>query len=215
MIKKYHFIYKTTNTLSGKYYFGMHSTNDLNDGYYGSGKRLRYSLNKYGKENHQVEILEFYETREDLKKREKEIVSLKEISKKDCMNLIVGGEGGTYTEEHLKLISELGNKAFVEKMEDPEYRENHSKKMSEARKKDYENGKRERTYFYDWSGENHSEETKKLLSKQRKGVYGLGENNSVYGRKWMNKDGVKKMVKKEEIEEHTNVGWVFGKMKRC
>tara|TARA_R110002153_G_scaffold273916_1_gene446090 strand:+ start:90 stop:734 length:645 start_codon:yes stop_codon:yes gene_type:complete len=214
MIKKYHFIYKTTNTLSGKYYFGMHSTNDLNDGYYGSGKRLRYSLNKYGKENHQVEILEFYETREDLKKREKEIVSLKEISKKDCMNLIVGGEGGTYTEEHLKLISELGNKAFLEKMEDPEYRKNYSKKLSESKKKEYENGKRERTYFYDWYGKNHSEETKKLLSKQRKGVYGLGKNNSVYGRKWMNKDGVKKMVKKEEIEEHTNNGWIFGKMKK-
>lgn len=33
---EYHFIYKTTNLLTGKYYIGMHSTNDLNDGYLGA-----------------------------------------------------------------------------------------------------------------------------------------------------------------------------------
>jgi hypothetical protein len=27
----------------------------------------------------------------------------------------------------------------------------------------------------------------------------------------MNKDGVSKMVKKEEIEEHSTDGWLFGK----
>ena len=61
--KKYHFIYKTTNLLSGKYYIGMHSTDDLNDGYLGSGTLLRRSLNKYGKENHSIEILEFLNSR--------------------------------------------------------------------------------------------------------------------------------------------------------
>jgi hypothetical protein len=89
--KKYHFIYKTTNLLSGKYYIGMHSTDDLNDGYMGSGKRLRYSINKYGKKNHKVEYLEFFGTREELAAREKEIVSLNEIAKEKCMNLRVGG----------------------------------------------------------------------------------------------------------------------------
>ena len=78
--KKYHFIYKTTNLLSGKYYWGMHSTNDLNDGYMGSGKRLRYSINKHGKENHKVEIWEFLNSREELRKRESEIANLNEIS---------------------------------------------------------------------------------------------------------------------------------------
>jgi hypothetical protein len=68
--KKYHFIYKTTNLLSGKYYIGMHSTNNLADGYMGSGRRLRYSINKYGEENHKVEILEFVDNRAELIKRE-------------------------------------------------------------------------------------------------------------------------------------------------
>lgn len=92
--KKFHFIYKTTNLLSGRYYIGMHSTNDLDDAYLGSGTYLRRSLNKHSKENHKREILEFCKTRKELKSREQEIVNLNEIAKKDCMNLKVGGSGG-------------------------------------------------------------------------------------------------------------------------
>ena len=101
--KKYHFIYKTTNLLSGRYYIGMHSTDDLNDGYLGSGTLLRRSINKHGKENHSIEILEFLNSREELAAREKEIVSLQEIAKKECMNLKVGGSGGNVGKggEHL------------------------------------------------------------------------------------------------------------------
>ena len=80
--KKYHFIYKTTNILSGRYYIGMHSTDDLEDGYLGSGNRLRLAIRKHGKESFKREILEFCKTREDLKKREIEVVNLDEISKK-------------------------------------------------------------------------------------------------------------------------------------
>jgi hypothetical protein len=46
-----------------KYYIGMHSTNDLNDGYMGSGKRLWFSINYHGKENHACEILEYCKDR--------------------------------------------------------------------------------------------------------------------------------------------------------
>lgn len=89
--KKYHFIYKTTNLINGKYYYGLHSTHNLDDGYLGSGRRIRYSINKYGKDNHRREILEFCNTRKELVNREKEIVTLNEIAKNDCLNLIVGG----------------------------------------------------------------------------------------------------------------------------
>ena len=37
--KQYHFIYKTTNIITERYYYGMHSTDNLEDGYLGSGKR--------------------------------------------------------------------------------------------------------------------------------------------------------------------------------
>tara|TARA_B110000858_G_scaffold115078_1_gene131568 strand:+ start:1219 stop:1956 length:738 start_codon:yes stop_codon:yes gene_type:complete len=91
--KQYHFIYKTTNILSGKYYYGMHSTDDLNDGYLGSGRRIQYSINKHGVENHKREIIEFCKNRKELALREKEIINLNEIAKEDCINLMVGGLG--------------------------------------------------------------------------------------------------------------------------
>ena len=90
--KKYHIIYKTINVLTCKYYIGMHSTDNLEDGYLGSGKRLTYSIRKYGKENHSREILEFCNSREELNSRESEIITMNEIAKKECMNLKLGGQ---------------------------------------------------------------------------------------------------------------------------
>jgi hypothetical protein len=75
MDKRYHYIYKTTCKITGKFYIGMHSTDKLNDGYLGSGKILWYSRKKYGDENHPIEILEFCSTRAELKIREKQIVN--------------------------------------------------------------------------------------------------------------------------------------------
>ena len=73
--KKYFYIYKTTCIINDKFYIGTHTTNDLEDGYVGSGKRLWYSIKKYGKENFTCEILEFLHNREELVKREKELVN--------------------------------------------------------------------------------------------------------------------------------------------
>ncbi len=89
--KKYHYIYKITNLLNSKYYIGMHSTNNLEDGYLGSGTYLRRSVKKHGKDNFRIEILHWRENREELSKLEKEIVTLDEIAKVECMNLKIGG----------------------------------------------------------------------------------------------------------------------------
>ena len=106
--KKYHFIYKTTNLLSGKYYIGMHSTDNMEDGYLGSGNRIKRSIKKYGTENFNREILEFVDTRELLAEREAEVVNLEEIAKEDCINLRVGGHGGLRDEEHRKVFIKAG-----------------------------------------------------------------------------------------------------------
>lgn len=90
--RKHHIIYKTTCKVTGKWYIGMHSTDKLEDGYLGSGMHLWRSIDKYGKENHFVEILENLPDRKSLSDREKEILA---EAKKDprCMNIAWGGEG--------------------------------------------------------------------------------------------------------------------------
>jgi group I intron endonuclease len=107
--RKFHIIYKTTCLITGKWYIGMHSTDNLNDGYIGSGMRLWKSIDKYGKENHNVEILEYLPDRKSLALREEKIIN---EAKKDpmCMNIARGGEGWydrpATTEETRKKLSE-------------------------------------------------------------------------------------------------------------
>jgi hypothetical protein len=93
----YHFIYKTVNTINGKFYLGMHSTSNLEDGYLGSGSMLSKSIKKYGRENFTIEILEFCESREKLRLREYEVITQDVIDDPMCMNIRLGGYNGIGT----------------------------------------------------------------------------------------------------------------------
>ena len=175
--KKYHFIYKTTNLLSGRYYVGMHSTDDLNDGYLGSGTLLRRSINKHGKDNHSIEILEFLNSREELAARERELISLEEIAKKECMNLKVGGNGGLSSPEHAYAFHAAGGKAVRILMSnrhrerlktDPEYKARISQKIKETL-----------GCVGAFTGKKHTLET---LEKMKRHTRQQGEKNSQYGK---------------------------------
>ena len=64
--RKYHYLYKITNLVNNKYYYGIHSTDNLEDGYMGSGTQLKAAYAKYGIFNFRKEILSFYENRKEL-----------------------------------------------------------------------------------------------------------------------------------------------------
>lgn len=198
--KKFHFIYKTTNILSGRYYIGMHSTNNLDDGYLGSGNRLRLAIRKHGKENFKREIIMFCDSRKELRGKEEEIVSLDEIAKKNCMNMVVGGEGGLATANHTK-------KWLFEKWKEPEYRRLRSKEASERMKKNHQLGKMRYDTF---SGKKHSDETKIKMSNSHKNI-GVGNKNSQFGTCWITKNNVNKKIKKEIIQEYLSDGWKKGR----
>lgn len=200
--KKFHFIYKTINLLSGKYYIGMHSTDNLDDGYMGSGKRLRYSINKHGVENHVREILEFVDSREELKKREEEIVNLNEIAKEECMNLKVGGEGGFTLDTQKKGIN-----AWLYKYSGGT---EHLSWVTQGGKEKFKKYGIPENFRYDSTGKKHSEETKKKMSESSKGM-GVGETNSQYGTCWITKDGINKKIKKEELVSFVQKGWERGR----
>lgn len=102
----YHFVYKTTNLVTGMYYIGRHSTENLNDGYIGSGKRLKNAIKHYGKNSFVREILFFCQTKDELFQKEKEIVDSLIVEDENSYNLLEGGSGLFYlTEEHKQKIS--------------------------------------------------------------------------------------------------------------
>jgi hypothetical protein len=92
--RKFHFIYKTTCAITGRYYIGMHSTDYVEDGYLGSGQILKCSVRKYGEAAHVREVLEFLPDRNSLRRRE--IVLVEQVLHKDplCMNVHPGGSYG-------------------------------------------------------------------------------------------------------------------------
>ena len=214
--KNIHYIYKTTCNVTGRYYVGMHSTSNLEDGYMGSGKILRYSIRKYGKENHTKEILEFYPTREELAKREREIVDKIFINEKLCMNLAIGGEGGHgskfLSKEQLQKGGLKSGEIHKNKLAtDIDY----FKKISQTSSKNISSLiKLGKIKPFNWKGHPHSEESKQKMSESSKGM-GVGETNSQFGTCWITKDGINKKIKKEDLETYLNEGWVQGRKIIC
>ena len=67
----YGYIYKTTNLIDGKIYIGQKkSPKFLGEKYLGSGRVLRKALDKYGRENFKVELIEEIDCLEKMDERE-------------------------------------------------------------------------------------------------------------------------------------------------
>jgi len=200
-----HYLYKTTCLITNRYYIGMHSTINLEDGYMGSGLRLRKSIRKYGKENHKKEILEFFETRDLLIEGEKKAITPEMVNDVNCMNLRGGGEGGFISVEQQRHRSECGGKAYAKKLKnDLEARKKHSVISSETFKKTHKAGKIKYDTF---TGKKHTEETKQKMKKSKN----VGSNNPQYGTCWITKDGVNKKIKKEIFDLFIKDGWIKGR----
>jgi hypothetical protein len=204
--KTIHYLYKTTCKVTGKYYIGMHSTCNLEDGYMGSGKRLKRSIRKYGEENHVKEILQFFESREDLVEAEKKAITKDMLIDVKCMNLMSGGTGGCYSIEHLKTISHKGvDKRFELIKSDIDYYINWCNQLSIKNKKVYEEGRRSKEYFYDWNGKEHTDLTKQKMRKSKN----QGSTNSQYGTMWITNGAENIKIKKDEIIPE---GWYKGRL---
>lgn len=101
-----YYLYETKNLINGKIYVGVHQTEDIDDGYMGSGKALTEAIEKHGSENFKKTILEFFEDRQSMFSKEKEIVNEEFLKREDVYNIIAGGHGGFHW------INESGIKKF-------------------------------------------------------------------------------------------------------
>lgn len=187
----------------------MHSTSNLKDGYLGSGTKLRRAIRKYGKENFRCEILEFFSTREDLVKREKELVNEDLIKDSNCMNLKPGGHGGFSKEWVLRgnILANTKRKALLEK--DEAFKAKFSNAVRVGLKKAYTEGRKDKK-FGGWNRgkkltAEHKEKIGRSNSEKQKGY-----KNSQFGIKfrWIN-NGVRNA-------KHTDIeipeGWRLGKL---
>ena len=118
------YIYKTTNLINNKIYIGQkYGAPEKTEKYFGSGKHLNSSINKYGKENFKKEILSIYKFSDKriLKKilDKTEIFNIsyfKSMNPKIGYNMTKGGRSGVIgiyvTEETRKKLSNslLGHK---------------------------------------------------------------------------------------------------------
>jgi hypothetical protein len=116
---KYHYFYKITNNLNGYFYYGVHNTNNLEDGYMGSGTRLKYAYQIFGIENFSKEILKFFNTAEDAFKYESEIVTEELTRRIDCYNI---QQGGIYSNTlGLATVRDKFGNCFDVSVNDPRY----------------------------------------------------------------------------------------------
>lgn len=119
MNHKYNYFYKITNTINGHFYYGVHSTDNLDDGYMGSGTRLKKAIEKYGIENFKKEIIKQCENRNEAYKLESTFVTEALIKDNNCYNIILGGE--QFNTEFLVAVKDKKGNNFLVHKEDPRY----------------------------------------------------------------------------------------------
>ena len=160
-MKKFNYTYVTTNLVNGKKYVGDHSTNNLEDGYIGSGNLFVQKVNEYGKENFSKEILEFFSTKQEaFTAQEKYIKKYKSSVRENGYNISPKGGhniGGCFSEETLEKLRIGSSK--------PKSKE-HKERIKEGIKKAIKEGRYKRP---DWTGREHSNESKQKMSKSHIG----------------------------------------------
>ncbi len=157
-------IYKTTNTINGKFYIGKDKHNNPN--YLGSGKRLNDAIKCYGKENFKKEVLEHCGTYEQMSEREIFWITELESLHPKGYNLTLGGDGGD-------TISNHPNRDLIAKNHSEWMLENNPTRGRSKTKEEID--KWRESYGDKWQGENNhnygsnrSDETKKIQSEIRK-----------------------------------------------
>jgi hypothetical protein len=213
---KYHYLYKTTNLINGKYYIGVHSTYDLDDGYLGSGVLLKKSIQKYGKYNFKLEILEFFDNRKSLIRKERELVTETFIKDELCMNLKPGGSGG--------FVDEIHRTTFITSSKKTQFSKKYnvgSIRVNELRKTDEMWGiwvcdkvrrgllKSNFDFGSTFRGKQHTDESKEKIGKANS-IHQSGKGNSQYGTLWIHNLTLKENKKIKKTDTIPD-GWLLGR----
>lgn len=170
----YGFTYITTNLINGMKYIGRRKIDKYGvwKTYLGSGRAFKKALAKYGKENFKREIIQWYETSEELNEAERLLIErLNAVNDRNYYNLSTGGNiysGFHIPEESKKIISEKVKASYTE-----ERRNAYSDRMKNN------NPNKDGNVF---RGKHLSEKAKENLRQINIGKLGLkGTDNPMYG----------------------------------
>ena len=136
----YGYIYLTENLINGRKYIGKKASSKfLGEKYLGSGKALNVAINKYGKENFKVIMIDTAESLEELNQKEIYYIAINNAQEsKEFYNISAGGlDGGPLFKGH--------------------------KHTEETKQRIGDSVRGEKNGFY---GKHHTEETRKVMSKK-------------------------------------------------
>jgi hypothetical protein len=237
MNKKFYIVYKILNLLNGKIYIGAHMTRNIEDRYMGSGVEIKRELKTIGKKHFRKEILFFFDTKEEMLSKEKELVTKEFCLREDTYNRNEGG--GSYNAIGMVPVKDSNGNNLLVYREDPRYIAGELKhnqvgnkyNIGKVRVKDkhgnifvvntdderFINGelvglRKGCKGIPSFAGKKHTEEFKKKISainsqKQK------GENNSQYGTCWITNYIQNKKIKVSELPTWLNDGWKRGRLK--
>jgi len=188
-------------------YIGARSANTINDGYMGSGKRIKAVIKKYGVNNFSKVVLFEFTTRKELLQKEAEVVNEEFVLRNDTYNIVIGGGGGSTSKtngmlgKHQTTKHREASQQYMtnnkEKYQTNEYRAYMSRRLKEI-------GHNHATF----RGRTHSEATLKQMSQSSKGQ-GIGANNSQYGTCWITNGEINKKIPKDTTIPD---GWKLGRI---
>ena len=214
----YYYLYKITNTINDNIYIGVHSTNNLNDGYFGSGKILMLAVKKYGKTIFKKEILEFFNSAEDMFNAERNIVNEEFVNRSDTYNIKEGGLGNTSNGskklwENTKYREKVITRSLSKFWNDPEHK---AKLQKVYQTEKYKQTLRAATKI-------SANESNKIMrtsetSKERWQDEAYRKNMSTKTSNFMKGTKIvhniilqqNKKIKEDELNNYLNTGWVLG-----
>lgn len=236
----YGYIYEVTNLVNGKKYIGKHKSKVFDINYYGSGVGLKNALNKYGKENFKVVILEKIKTNQkDLDLREiYYIEKYNAVKDNNYYNQSYGGENEGWA-GYNRAIKEKNYNPFKGK----HHTEETKKKLSEKHKQYYKihpmSDEIKKKISESNKGKIISEKTKQKMKnhkftkehKEKRRKAQLGKNNSMYGKNlsietkkylseirkgkiWIHNKILEKLIKPEELNIYLEKGFKKGRKKQ-
>jgi len=201
-------VYKTTNTVNGKSYIGIHRTEDPNDAYLGSGNLIGKAIKKYGRDAFEKEVLFDFDTPEEMFAKERELVNDAFRKRADTYNLAKGGKNPFrgYAPEKMAEWGRMGYRSLMGRSDLAEILRANGLDMSRINR---ETG-RHRGRKSSFKGRSHSATTRGKMAEA--GRRRTGELNSQYGTAWVCREGeAPRKIQKAELAHWLDRGWQRGR----